>query len=115
VTELRYEEFYPQSRQDLEKALASDDPEQIRNALYSASKYESDWAWTQQQCLKYLAHKELEVRWAAALSLGFVAVYQRRLDLAKVLPELHAAKNDHLIASVVEDSLEMIRQHIKSN
>jgi len=32
----------------------------------------------------------------------------------KVLPELHAAKNDSLTASVVEDSLEMIQQYIKS-
>jgi len=115
VTELKYEEFYPQSRQDLVKALASDDPEQVRNALYSAAKYESDWTWTQEQCLKFLIHKELEVRWAAALSLGFIALYQRRLDLAKVLPELHAAKKDGLIAPVVEDSLEMIRQYVKSN
>jgi hypothetical protein len=115
VTELKYEEFYPQSRQDLVKALDSGDTEQVRNALYSAAKYESDWAWSQEQCLKFLIHKELEVRWAAALSLGFIAVYQRRLDLAKVLPELHAAKRDSLIAPVVEDSLEMIQQYIKSN
>jgi hypothetical protein len=49
------------------------------------------------------------------LSLGFIAIDQRRLDLAKVLPELQAAKNDSLIAPAVEDSLEMIRQHVKSN
>jgi hypothetical protein len=115
VTELKHEEFYPQSRQDLVKALDSGDPEQVRNALYSAAKYESDWAWSQEQCLKFLVDKELEVRWAAALSLGFIAVYQRRLDLAKVLPELHDAKKDSLIAPVVEDSLEMIQQYIKSN
>jgi hypothetical protein len=115
MTELKYEEFYPQSRQDLVKALASDDSAQVRNALYSAAKHEPDWMWTQEQCLKFLVHKEREVRWAAALSLGFIAVYQGRLDLAKVLPELHAAKKDGLIAPVVEDSLEMIRQYVKSN
>jgi len=115
VTDLKYQEFYPQSRQDLVKALGSDDPERVRNALYSAAKYESDWAWTQEQCLKFLVHKKSEVRWAAALSLGYIAVYQRRLDLAKVLPELYAAKSDNLIAPVVEDSLEMIRQYVKSN
>jgi hypothetical protein len=115
VTELKYEEFYPQSRQDLVRALDSGDSEQVRNALYSAAKYESDWAWSQEQCLKFLVHKELQVRWAAALSLGFIAVYQRRLDLAKVLPELHAAKKDDLIAPVIEDSLEMIQQYIKPN
>jgi hypothetical protein len=115
VSELEYEEFYPQARQDLVKALASGDPGQVRNALYSAAKYESDWAWTQEQCLKFLVHKELEVRWAAVLSLGFIAVFQHRLDLARVLPELHAAKKDNLIAPVVEDTLEMIQRYIKSD
>jgi hypothetical protein len=115
VTELKYEEFYPQSRDELVKALASNDPEQIRSALYSAAKYESDWAWSQDQCLKYIVHKNRDVRWAAALSLGFIAVYHRKLDLAKVLPELHAAKNDSLMVPVVEDSLEMIQQYIKPN
>jgi hypothetical protein len=115
VTELNYEEFCPQSRQDLVKALASGDPEQVSKALYSAAKYESDWEWSQDQCLKFLGHKTLDVRWAAALSLGFIAVYQRRLDLAKVLPELHAAKKDSLIAPVVDNSLEMIQRYIESN
>jgi HEAT repeat protein len=115
MAELKYEEFHPQSRQDLVKALASNDPEQVRNALYSAAKHEADWAWSQEQCLKFLAHKESEVRWAAALSLGYIAVYQRKLDLTKVLPALHAAKKDGLIAPVVEDSLEMIQQYVKPN
>jgi len=115
MTELKYEEFYPQSRQALLNALSSDDSEQIRNALYSAAKYDSDWEWSQEQCLRFLTHKNLDVRWAAVLSLGFIAVYQHRLDLARVLPELHAAKKNSHIAPVVEDSLEMIQQHIKSN
>ena len=115
VTELKYEDFYPQSREDIVKALASGVSEQIRNALYSAAKYDSDWAWTQEQCLKFLDDEDRNVRCAAVLSLGFIAVYQRRLDLAKVLPRLHALKKDSLIAPVVEDSLEMIGQYIKSN
>jgi hypothetical protein len=115
LSELRYEQFYHQSRQELAKALASGNPAEIRGALYSAAKYESDWEWTQEQCLKYLVHANGDVRWAAALSLGFIAVYQGKLDLPKVLPELHAARKDNLIAQAVEDSLEMIQQYIKRN
>jgi hypothetical protein len=115
MTELKYEEFYPQSRQELVEALASNDPDRVRNALYSAAKYEPDWAWTQEQCLRFLGHGEHTVRWAAVLSLGFVAVYQRRLDLAEVLPKLHDAKKDIRLAPVVEDSLEMIQQYVKTN
>jgi hypothetical protein len=114
VTELEYQGFEWQSRANLIKALASNDAEQIRGALYSAAQYESDWEWSQAQCLKFLNHQEFEVRWAAALSLGFIALYQRKLDLAKVLPELYAAKWDDLLAPHVEDSLDMIRQYIKA-
>jgi hypothetical protein len=115
VTELTYEGFEWQSRENLVKALSSDDAQQIRDALYSAAQYEADWEWSQAQCLKFLNHKEFEVRWAAALSLGFIALYQRRLDLAKVLPELYAAKRDGLLAPHVEDSLDMIRRYIKTS
>jgi hypothetical protein len=115
VPERTYQEFYPQSREELLSALASDDTEKIRGALFTAAKYEPDWRWTQAQCLKFLDHANYMVRWAAALSLGFTAVYQGELDLAEVLPKLHTAKDDILIASVVDDSLEMIQQHIKTN
>ena len=115
MTERKYDDFYPQSREALVKALASDDPEQVRVALYSAAKYESDWAWTQAQCLKFLDHKDHLIRWAAVLSLGFIAVYQRKMDLATVLPRLHAAKKDDQIAPIVEDSLEIIQQYVKPN
>jgi hypothetical protein len=115
VAELEYKGFEWQSREDLVKALSSNDAQQIRDALYSAAQYESDWEWSQAQCLKFLNHKEFEVRWAAALSLGFIALYQRKLDLAKVLPALYAAKNDDLLAPHVEDSLDMIRQYIRTN
>jgi hypothetical protein len=115
MTERRYEDLYPQSRQELLDSLASDDPERVKDALYSAAKYESDWNWTQAQCLRFLDDKDHTIRWAAALSLGFIAVYQRKLDLAEVLPKLHAAKKDRLIAPIVEDSLEMIQKYVKSN
>ena len=115
MTELRYKRFESQSREDLVKALSSNDAQEIRDALYSAAQYEPDWEWSQAQCLKFLHHKQFDVRWAAALSLGFIALYQRKLDLAKVLPALHAAKKDDLLAPHVEDSLDMIRQYIKTN
>ena len=119
MSELKYEEINPRSRRELIIALASDDLEQIRNALYSAGKYESDWQWSQAQCLKFLVHADRLVRWAAALSLGYIALYQRRIDLAEVLPALHAAKEDakedDQLVSVVQDAIEMILHYIKRN
>ena len=115
VPRLGYEEFFPQSRDELVSALASADTEKIRHALFSAAKFEPDWLWTQAQCLRFLDHADHMVRCAAAIALGYTAVYQRKLDLAEVLPKLHAAKQDALIASVVDDSLEMIHQYVKAN
>jgi HEAT repeat protein len=111
---LKYEQVHPQSRADLVEALGSNDSEQIRSALYSAAWYEDDWRWTQENCLTFLRHEDPLVRWAAALSLGYIAVFQKHLDLDRVLPALHEAHADPAIQSTVGDSLDMIGQHIKT-
>jgi hypothetical protein len=115
LTNLKKEEIHLPSCRRLAKAFAAGDPVQVRVALYSTAKFEPDWAWTQQQCLRFLVHEDYLVRWAAALSLGYIALYQRRLDLSAVLPELYASKADARISSIVEDSLDTIRQYIKPN
>jgi HEAT repeat protein len=111
----QYESFEPQSRDDLQKAFLGDDSARIRDALYSAAQYEPDWRWTQEQCLKFLHHSDYLVRWAAALSLGYIALYHKHLDLVRVLPELHRASADAEMRGPVQDSLEMIDQNIPKN
>jgi hypothetical protein len=111
---VRYEAVHPQSREELVEGLASNDSEQIRSALYSASWYECDWRWTQENCLIFLRHRDPLVRWAAALSLGYIAQFHKHLDLDKVLPALHEAHADPAIRSTVGDSLDMIAQNIKT-
>jgi len=110
---VRYERVDPQSKEELVAALASGDPEQIRSALYSAAWYEGDWRWTQENCLAFLEHPDPLVRWAAALSLGYIAQFQKHLDLDRVLPALHEARKDPTISSTVGDSLDMIAHNIK--
>ena len=51
----------------------------------------------------------------SALSPGFIAVYQGRLDLEVVLPRLYEAKSDPQIEGPASDALEMIAQHIARN
>ena len=109
---LEYEHFKPQTRKELERALQSGDPTSIRAALYSAAQYEGDWRWTQEQCLNFLSHPSQAVRWAAALSLGFVALYQKHLDLDRVLPELDSLRDDPAIRGPVQDSLDLINENI---
>jgi hypothetical protein len=111
---MRYEPVHPQAREELIEGLASNDSERIRSALYSASWYEEDWRWTQEQCLIFLQHSDPNVRWAAALSLGYIAEFHKHLDLDRVLPALHEAHADPAIHSPVGDSLDMIAHNIKT-
>ena len=110
---MKYEKVHPQSRKQLDEALSSNDPEQIRSALYSAAWYEEDWRWTQENCLVFIRHNDPLVRWAAALSLGYIAQFHKHLDLDRVLPALHEAHADPAIRSTVGDSLDMIKHNIK--
>ena len=110
---VKCEAVHPQSRTQLAEGLASNDTEQIRSALYSAAWYEEDWRWTQEKCLIFLRHDDPLVRWAAALSLGYIAQFHKHLDLHLVLPALNEAQADEAIRSTVGDSLDMIKQNIK--
>jgi hypothetical protein len=100
------------SQAELAEALGGDDPEQIRSALHSASWYEEDWRWTQGYCLRFLQHEDPQVRWAAALSLGYIAQFDKHLDLDLVLPALRRAQSDSLICLTVGDSFDMIAHNL---
>jgi hypothetical protein len=112
MTEMQYDEVPRRSRRELEDALNGSDCEQIRSALYSAAWYEEDWRWTQKYCLQFLQHNDSLVRWAAALSLGYLALFHKHLDLDVVLPALQRAKEDPVIRSTVGDSLDLIAQNM---
>jgi hypothetical protein len=113
MTKLRYEEFEYLSRAEIETCLASGEAEKIRGALNSASKHDPDWRWSQNQCLRFLDHPDHEVKWAAILARGFIAVYQKNLDLAEVLPRLHEIHEDPLVGRVAEDSIEMVLRFVR--
>ena len=64
--------------------------------------------------MNFLPHPNRDVQWAAALSLGFIALYHKRLDLDRVLPELHRLRDDPFLKGPVQDSLELILENIPS-
>lgn len=51
-------------------------------------------ALDQEYCLTFLEHPNYLVRWAAALSLGYIALFHKQLDVDRVLPALYKAQND---------------------
>lgn len=112
MTDFKYEPTRPRTRSELVGQLESGDPESIAKALYAASKYDGDWKWVQDQCLKCLNSPEASVRWAAATCLGDLAFIRRPLDVLVVVPALERATKDPKIADPATFSLSMIRQFL---
>lgn len=88
MADFRYKSIHPIAREELIKQLASNDPRAVANALYAATKYEEDWRWVQDLCIRNLNSPDVPVRWAAATCLGDLAFLRRPLDLDVVLPAL---------------------------
>lgn len=110
----RYESVTPMTRKELTVQLGSDSPQTVANALYAATRYEEDWKWVQEQCLKALTSPEIPVRWAAATCLGDLAFLRRSLDVRAVIPALVAATKDPEIADPAAFSLSMVMQFLAS-
>ena len=109
----RYEPVYPLSRREMILLIESGDPESVAKALYAAVKYENDWRWAQNLCVKELKSPATSIRWAAATCLGDLAFMRRPLDLDIVLPALENALRDPLIADPASFSLSMVKQFLQ--
>jgi hypothetical protein len=114
MSKFDYEPIEPQTRSELISQLESGDPQAIAKALYSASRYEQDWKWVQDQCLKCLDATEVSVRWAAVTCLGDLALFRWPLDIQTVLLALENAAKDPKIADPARVNLSMVRQFLIS-
>ncbi|SRR6266404_4097643 len=112
MNDFEYESVQPSTRNELISQLESNDPEAVATALYSASKYDEDWKWVQDQCLKFLNSPEVRVRWAAATCLGDLAFLRRPLEVQAVLSALEQAAQDSQIADPAKFSISMVRQFL---
>jgi hypothetical protein len=111
--DLKYKEVKRMTREEILEALASQKPERIQTALWSAANFDQDWRWVQDQCLRYLTFPDLWVRRSAATCLGILAVFHKKLDVERVIPKLEDAGRDEEVRPFVQDSLEDIHHHIK--
>ena len=105
----KYVEIKPQTRADLQQKLGSSDPNAVCGALYSAAQHDTDWRWSQNQCLRMLSHDSLLVRSAALIALGEIALFRGQLDVDIVLPQIRQFKSDPALAPFAEDALDNIR------
>jgi predicted secreted Zn-dependent protease len=105
----QYGEIKVKTRAELEKSLASGDPSIVCEAMFSAAQHESDWRWSQAQCLRMLGHKLVTVRSAALMALSEIALYRGHLDFDVVLPQIQQLENDPELEPLVKDALDNIR------
>jgi hypothetical protein len=110
MTEFQYEAVKPLPHAELIEELKSGVPDRIATALYSASRFDNDWDWVEEQCLKNVAHQSASVRWAAVTCLGDLALFKRPLKLSAVIPALERALADPEIAGPAAFSLSMVKQ-----
>jgi hypothetical protein len=100
------------SRDELQRQLKSDSPDQVAHALVSAAFHEADWRWVQDWCIRLTAHADLNVRLVAIISLGHIARIHHCLDLGRVLPLLALKAKESALEGTVEDTLSDIRMFI---
>jgi hypothetical protein len=112
VSDLKYQPIHRIPKEQLMADLESSNPQAVANALYGATKYETDTAWVQDQCLRKLTSSELVIRWGAATCLGDLAFLRRPLNTELVIPALERAAEDHTIADPAKFSLSMIKEFL---
>jgi hypothetical protein len=114
MSDLSYQPILWMERNQLVSDLESDNPQTVANALYAATKYETDTDWVQNQCLSKLTSPQVAIRWAAATCLGDLAFLRRPLNTKLVVPALQLAKEDPAIADPASFSLSMVKQFLGS-
>jgi hypothetical protein len=104
------------TRAELNEALESDEPDRIAEALASAVRYEDDWSWTQELCLKFLKSPDVQIRWAAATCLGDLAFFfHRPIDVPRVLTALYTAAEDPAVSGPAFFSMSLIKERFPPN
>jgi hypothetical protein len=100
------------TREEVERALATGDPDALTRALIAVAFHEPDVDWAQERCLAALEHPSAVVRGLAATCLGHLARIHRRIDLARVRPRLEAMRSDPLAGKRAGDALVDIERYL---
>lgn len=110
---MKYRNVDPISRAGAERALQSEDPSEVCDALIRITFHEADWRWIQSQCIRLIHHNNKDVRGLAATCLGHIARIHGKLDSAQVLPLLEMLMGDPDVGGRAEDAIDDIRRFMK--
>jgi len=105
----KYTEVVPIAKSEAEQIFASDQADNICDAMVGIAFFEQDWKWAQDKCLSFLESTNTDVSRLAATCLGHIARIHHKIE-KKVIAALRSRLNDANIAGQVEDALDDIEQ-----
>jgi hypothetical protein len=108
MNELNYAPIPRRTRESIQEALSTGNPNSIHDALLSAAYWDDDWRWAQQQLVNFAESDDDKILWAVALGLGYVAVFHGEIDEEKVRPILSRIRKKPSLVDVAQESLEEI-------
>jgi len=91
---MQYEIIARRSKEEVESAIAINDPEELLYAVLSAAMYSEDGEWAEDICLRLSSHEHFNVRGNAILGLGHIARIHGDLNELKAKPVIEAALRD---------------------
>ncbi|TNB90625.1 hypothetical protein FHG55_28090 [Pseudomonas jessenii] len=91
------------------RRLASDLDENVVSALLSIGLNDTDRAWAQDTCLKYLTNKTEAIVASAVTALGHIARRHGGMNTETVLPALETVQRKFpALKGIIEDTLDDI-------
>jgi hypothetical protein len=101
------------SKERILELLKSDDVSIVTDALLYATFNFDSWIWLQDECLKLLNNKNVDIKGLAVTCIGHIARIHSSLDKEKVLPILCKKLFDEDISGRVQDTLDDINMFVK--
>ncbi len=89
-----YEPIPEYPRDEVEQALARNDPEELLRVVIGVALYEEDLGYSQQLCIRLSSHEHFNVRGNAVLGFGHLARRFRTLNKTLVKPIIERSLRD---------------------
>ena len=91
---MQYREIQERGRLEVERLIAEDRFEELRNAVIDVAMAAEDYKWAEDVCIRLSQHSDPVVRGNAVLGFGHLARRFGSLELDVVLPIAKRALND---------------------